>query len=73
MKRLILLVTAMAFLASGSLAMARRDANREALNQQWKQQQVEQKKIDEQLKAAENASTGDAAKTKAETGDKSPK
>jgi hypothetical protein len=62
----------MVFLVSGSLAMAR-DTTWESLRQQEKQQQAEQKKIDAQLKAAENASTGDAAKTKAETGDKSSK
>jgi len=70
MKKLILLVTAMAFLVSGSLAMAR-DTTWESLRQQEKQQQAEQKKINAQLKAAENASKGDVANTKAETGDKS--
>jgi len=72
MKRLVLLVTAVAFLVSGSLAMAR-DTNWESLKQQEKQQQAEQKKIDAQLKAAENVSKGDVAKTKGETGDKSSK
>jgi hypothetical protein len=72
MKKLILLVTAMAFLVSGSLAMAR-DTTWESLRQQEKQQQAEQKKINAQLKAAENASKGDATTTKAETGDKSAK
>jgi hemolysin activation/secretion protein len=70
MKRLILLVTAMAFLVSGSLAMAR-DTSWESLRQQEKQQQIEQKKIEAQLKAAENASKADTAKAKAETGDRS--
>jgi hypothetical protein len=72
MKRLLFLVTAMAFLVSGSLAIAR-DTTWESLRQQEKQQLAEQKKIDAQLKAAENASKGDVAKTKAETGDKSPR
>lgn len=52
MKRLICLVAAMAFLAFGSLAMAR-DANQDSLQQQWKQQKAEHKKIEAQLKAGE--------------------
>lgn len=66
MKKMVLLVTAMAFLATGSLAMARRDANRDALQQQWKQQLAEQKKIDAQLKAGEpqtKSPAGDATVT----------
>lgn len=72
MKKLFLLVTAMAFLVSGSLAMAR-DTTWESLRQQEKQQQIEQKKTDAQLKAAENAAKADTTKAKAETGDKSAK
>lgn len=72
MKKLLLLVTAMAFLASGPFALAR-DTTWESLRQQEKQQQAEQKKIDAQLKAAENAAKADTTKAKAETGDKSAK
>lgn len=72
MKKLFLLVTAMAFLVSGSLAMAR-DTTWESLRQQEKQQHAEQKKIDAQLKAAENAAKADTTKAKAEAGDKSAK
>ena len=73
MKKLVLVVTAMAFLASGSLAVARRDANRDALQQQWKQQQQEQKKIDAQFKAFDSASKTQTGNPKAEGTGKSEK
>jgi outer membrane biogenesis lipoprotein LolB len=73
MKRLLFLVTAMAFLASGSIAVARRDANRDALQQQWKQQQQEQKKIDAQFKAIEADAKAAIAEPKMKSADKPTK
>jgi uncharacterized protein YxeA len=54
MKKMIMLVTAMAFLASGSLALAR-DVNRDSLSAQWQLAQAEKKKQDEQFKALDSA------------------
>ena len=50
MKKMFFLVTAMAFLASGTLAMAR-DVTWDSLRQQWNQQQGEQKKQNAKFKA----------------------
>ena len=54
MKKMILLATVMAFLASGSLALAK-DVTRDTLSAQWKLAQSEKKKQDEQFKALDSA------------------
>jgi hypothetical protein len=64
MKKMVFLVTAIAFLASASLAMAR-ETNRESLNQQWTVVQAEQKKLNDQFKALDSAAKPQADNPKA--------
>jgi hypothetical protein len=64
MKKMVFLVTAMAFLASGSLAIAV-DANWNGLNQQWTSVQAEQKKLNDQFKALDSAAKPQADNPKA--------
>jgi hypothetical protein len=64
MKKMVLLVTAIAFLASASLVMAR-ETNRESLNQQWAVVQAEQKKLNDQFKALDSTAKPQADNPKA--------
>lgn len=69
MKKVVILLIAMALMAPSSFVAAR-DSNSGILWQQWKEQQAEQKKLDARFKAVEADSKTVITEPKAKSADK---